>query len=254
MAAKRVLIVASNNGVWNEELQAPWDILKAAGHRLTLATPLGKKPLPLAASVDPDFIDPVQKYQVNTPEACRRMKELIAGPEWEAPLQVSQAQMADYDALVMVGGLGADLDLANNPWLHDLILDGVYSDKLICAICFSVGALAFTRDPRNNFKSVVYGRKITAHPRDWDFKTNITYDLYGATADNHGTDLLSPGFILPLQDVASDAVGASGMVFSDPTTSRERPCVIYDPPFITGCSVESSIAYGEKIAEVLSCM
>lgn len=254
MAAKRVLIVASNNGVWNEELQAPWDILKAAGHQLTLATPFGKKPLPLQASVDPDFVDPVQKYKVNTPEACRRMKELIAGPEWDAPLKIADARMDDYDALVMVGGLGADLDLANNPALHQLILDGIYAGKLICAICFSVGALVFTRDPRNNYKSVVYGRKITAHPRDWDFKTDVTYDLYAASADNRGTDLVSPGFVLPLQDMAIDAVGEAGKVISDPATSREMPCVIYDHPFITGCSVESSIAYGEKIAEVLSCI
>ena len=254
MAAKNILIVASNNGVWNEELQAPWDILKAAGHRLTLATPLGKKPLPLAASVEPDFVDPVQKYKVNSPEACRRVRELLASSEWDHPLKIAEARMADYDAIVMVGGLGADLDLANNPALHNLILEGISTGKLIGAMCFSVGALVFTRDPNNNFRSVVYGRKITAHPRDWDFKTNVTYELYDTTPDNHGTDLLSPGFVLPLQDLAIDAVGPNGMVFSDPSTSRENPCVIYDHPFITGCSVESSIAYGQKIAEVLSKM
>ena len=36
MAAKKILIVASNYGVWAEELQAPWDILKKAGHQPTL--------------------------------------------------------------------------------------------------------------------------------------------------------------------------------------------------------------------------
>ena len=28
-------------GLWGEELQAPWDLLKEAGHELTLATPTG---------------------------------------------------------------------------------------------------------------------------------------------------------------------------------------------------------------------
>ena len=251
MSAKRILVVASNYGVWNEELQAPWDILKEAGHELTIATPWGRKPLPLAISMDPDFVDPVQEYKVNTPEACRRMKELLAGDEWANPLKLADAKMSDYDAIVLVGGLGADLDLANNPVLHELLLDGYDTGKLLCAICFAVGALIFTRDPKRGFKSIVHGRKITAHPRAWDFMDDVSYELYNATPDNSGTDVVTPGFLLPLQDVAEDAVGPDGACFSDPATSREKPSVVYDHPFVTGCSVESSIAYGIKIAEVL---
>ena len=37
----KILVIASNYGVWAEELQAPWDALNRAGHRLTLATYLG---------------------------------------------------------------------------------------------------------------------------------------------------------------------------------------------------------------------
>ena len=249
--SKKIMVVASNYGVWNEELQAPWDILKDAGYNLTICTPTGRKPLPLLISVDPDFVDPIQNYKVNTSESCRRMKELIGGDVWNNPLKIAQADMSNFDAIVMVGGLGADLDLANNPHLHKLILDAYNADKLVCAICFSVAALIFTRNPDNQNKSIIYGKKITAHPRDWDFKDNVTYQLYNATEENSGTDLVSPGFILPLQDIAEDAVGPEGKVIADPDTSRADPCVVYDFPFITGCSVESSIAYGRKIAEVL---
>jgi putative intracellular protease/amidase len=42
--AKKVLICATNYGTWGEELQAPWDIIKEAGHQVTLTTPLGKNP------------------------------------------------------------------------------------------------------------------------------------------------------------------------------------------------------------------
>jgi putative intracellular protease/amidase len=251
MSSKKILFVASNYGVWNEELQAPWDILAQAGHELFMATPQGKKPLPLAISMDPDFVDPIQQYKVNTPEACTRMNALLAADVWDAPIKIADAAMQDYDALVMVGGLGADIDLANNPALHRLILEGYRLGKLICAICFSVGALTFTRDPKNDYKSLVYGRKITAHPRAWDFKADVSYELYQTTTENAGTDVVTPGFLLPLEDVARDAVGPDGQVFADPATSRENPSVVYDHPFITGCSVESSIAYGEKIAEVL---
>ena len=40
-----VIMIASNLGLWGEELQAPWDLVKQAGHEVTLATPQGKKPL-----------------------------------------------------------------------------------------------------------------------------------------------------------------------------------------------------------------
>jgi putative intracellular protease/amidase len=255
VTAKRVLVVASNCGVWNEELQAPWDILSAAGHQLTMATPQGRTPLPLAVSMDPSFVDPIQDYRVNTPHACDRMTALLDSGVWDSPKALADVSMQDFDAIVMVGGLGADLDLANNPELHRLILEGVrLGDRLIAAICFSVGALVFTRDPDNEFHSIIWGRHVTAHPRAWDFRSGTTYDLFRAPPDNKGTDLVSPGFLLPLQDIAVDAVGPSGSVLSDPTTSREKPAVVVDLPFITGCSVESSIAYGEAVAAALARM
>jgi putative intracellular protease/amidase len=247
----RVLVVASNYGVWAEELQAPWDALREAGHQLTLATPQGKKPLPLAISVDPDFVDPVQKYHVNPPEVCARVKDLVAGTEWNSPVRLRDVSMRDFDAIVMAGGLGADLDLANNPALHSRILEGVAQNKLVAAMCFAVAALVFARDPATH-KSVVHGKKITAHPRDWDFKDDVSYVLYQATPDNRGTDVVTPGFVLPLQDLATDAVGPTGHCFSDPSTSRSKPSVVFDWPFITACSVESAIAYGTMIVDVLA--
>ena len=250
--SKKILVVASNYGVWNEELQAPWDILTDAGHDLTICTPLGKKPLPLAVSVDPDFIDPIQNYKVNIPYACNRMKALISSDVWDNPLHIEKSDMNGYDAIIMVGGLGADIDLANNPHLHRLIREAYDSKKIIGSICFSVAALVFTRNLKNKHRSIVYGKKIAAHPREWDFKSAVTYELYGATEDNAGTNVITPAFLIPLHDIAIDAVGPEGKVFADPKTNRDKPCVIYDWPFITACSVESSIAYGQKIAEVLA--
>ena len=61
---KKVLILASNVGLWGEELQAPWDALKNAGFELTLATPKGVTPLPMELSMDKNFIDPMQKIQI----------------------------------------------------------------------------------------------------------------------------------------------------------------------------------------------
>ena len=253
--AKKILVAATNYGSWGEELQAPWDALKKAGYQVTLTTPLGKKPLPLVVSVDPDFIDPVQNYKTNPPEVCSRIKELVNGDEWAHPIKYSDAKMSDYDAIALTGGLGAMIDMCNNYNLHRLIMDAYNSNKLIGALCYAVTTLVFLRNPDNEYKSIIYGKRVTAHPKAWDFygpDFDFTYDLYGATADNKGTDVHTPGFLWPLEDLVRDAVGPDGECIAKPETSREKPAVAYDWPFVTGTSVESSIAYGETIAKVLA--
>ena len=251
----KVIVLATNYGTWGEELQAPWDILKKAGHKLTLATPLGKKPLPLAISVDPEFFDPVIRFKTNPPDVCARIKELTDGDEWAHPIKIKEAQMKDYDALVLTGGLGAMIDMCNSYNVHKLVLDAYYSNKLIGALCYSVSALLFCRDPKNDYRSVIYGKKITAHPHSWDFygpDYDAGYDLYGATPDNQGTNVHTPGFLWPLEQLVRDAVGPDGACIARYNATRDDPEVHFDWPFVTGTSVESSIAYGEKIAEVLA--
>jgi len=250
--SKKILMVATNYGAWAEELQAPWDALNKAGFSVTLATPQGKKPLPFVISVDPDFEDPLQGYKVNPPEVCSRVNEILASDEWNSPINIADAKMDDYDAIVLTGGPGVCLDVTNNMKVHDLILAAFSSGKMIGAICYSVGTLAFTRNPENDFKSIIYGKKVTAHPRAWDFDFDLAYDLAGKSAENAGTDVVTPGFLLPLQDVVTDAVGPDGECLHDEKANRDNPCIAFDWPFITALSVESSIAYGEKLVEVLS--
>jgi putative intracellular protease/amidase len=103
----KILIIASNYGLWAEELQAPWDALKQAGHELTLATFLGKTPLPFKLSMDPEFIDPMLNIPMNPPELLTRVNEILDNGEWANTIKISDAKMADYDYLVLVGGPGA---------------------------------------------------------------------------------------------------------------------------------------------------
>jgi putative intracellular protease/amidase len=251
----KVLICATNYGTWGEELQAPWDIIKKAGHQLTLATPLGKKPLPLQVSVDPNFLDPIINFKTNPPDVCKRIKELTDGDEWAHSIRFKDAKMADYDTIVLTGGLGAMIDMCNNYNVHKLVMDAYRSNKLIGALCYSVTTLVFCRDTKNDNRSIIYGKKITAHPAAWDFygpEWDFTYDLYGATADNKGTDVHTPGFLWPLEHLVRDAVGPTGNCIANVKANREKPEVAFDWPFVTGTSVESSIAYGQKIVEVLA--
>ena len=249
---KKVLVLASNVGLWAEELQAPWDALKKAGFELTLATEQGKTPLSLELSMDRGFVDPVQQYNVNPAEVVARCEEIYATGEWDHSITIASADMDSYDAIVIVGGPGSPLDLAGNAKVHRLIERAYASGKTIGTLCYAVGALVWARNPSDWSKSVIYGKQIAAHPKEWDFTGPLNYPLHGATADNPGTDLVTPGFVYPLSPIVVDAVGPNGKVYSDPTTNRERPLVVYDAPFVTGLSVESSIAFGDKLVEVLS--
>jgi putative intracellular protease/amidase len=248
---KKILVIASNVGLWAEELQAPWDALARAGHQLTLATHQGKTPLPLVISMDPDFIDPFQNYNVNPREIVDRTKELLDSGAWDDPIKTEQARMDEYDAIVAVGGPGSALDIVGNPDVHQLLVDAYVANKPIATICYAVGALVWARDPANG-KSIIHGRHVAAHPAEWDFKADMGYQLYGSRPDNDGTDLITRGFAFPLQVIVEDAVGSTGCVESDPTANRDQPVAIVDYPFITALSVESSIAFGDAIVEVLA--
>jgi putative intracellular protease/amidase len=249
--SKNVLIIASNYGLWAEELQGPWDALNAAGHNVTLATYKGKPPLPLIFSEDPDFVDPAQDVRVNTPEVVARVKELISSGAWANPIKVADANMDDYDTLVLVGGPGAPLDITGNPAVHRLAEKAYGDGKIIGALCYAIGALVWARYPDNRGHSILWGRTVVAHPREWDFTGDLPYPLDGTTEDNPGTDIVTPGFVYPLAVIVEDAVGPDGKVLSDPKTSREHPSVNYDHPFVTALSVESSSAFGDKLVEVL---
>jgi putative intracellular protease/amidase len=249
---KKILVIASNYGLWAEELQAPWDALKKAGFELTLATKLGKTPLPIKVSMDAEMIDPKQNYKVNPPEVVNRVNEILKNGEWDNPIKIEKANMDNFDSIVMVGGPGSPLDLTGNPYLHKLLLRAYKTGKIIGGICYTLAALAFTRDPDNNNKSIIYGKKVTAHPHTWDFDFDFGYELVNTTPDNKGTDVITPGFVFPLQYMVEDAVGPKGTVLADDMASRIKPCVAYDHPFITALSVESSIAYGKLLVEVLS--
>jgi putative intracellular protease/amidase len=189
---------------------------------------------------------------MNPPELLKRVNEILDTGEWGSPVKTRDAAMAEHDALVLVGGAGSALDVAGNGLVHRLVLDAYKSGKTIGALCYAVAALAFTRDPANRMKSVIYGKHVTAHPHAWDFVEDLGYDVVRATADNPKLQLTTSGFVFPLQYLVEDAVGPDGSVAADPATSRERPSVVYDPPFVTGLSVESANAFGQKLVEVLA--
>lgn len=110
LCTKKVLFVVAPDQFRDEELAEPKKILEAAGAEITVAsTKAGTASGMLGAKVVPDLL-------------------------------VQDAHSADYDAIVVVGGMGSPQHLWNHAPLHALLKEASEAGKVIGTICLS-GAL-----------------------------------------------------------------------------------------------------------------
>jgi putative intracellular protease/amidase len=264
---KRVFFVLSEYGYWGEELVGPLQALDKAGYRSDFATPKGGKPLALPPSMDPTYIDPPLGKTVTTPEIAKKVKDLEASDRLNKPINLStwlpmrpylssptylndlfvyndalveaSSKVDGYDALVIVGGSGPILDVANNKRVQDLIRMFIKKDKTVLGICYGVAALAFTRDEITD-KSILFGKRVTGHPVVHDYN------------DGHGylrIDDAFPGAPYQLEYILKDAVGPDGQFIGN---VGKRYSVIVDYPVITARTTGDSTLAGEKLIEVIS--
>src|SRR4051794_31333001 len=126
----KVAFLVANEGVEQVELTGPWDAVKGAG-----ATPV-------LMSVT---TDPVQAFN-----------HLDKGDTFDVDLTVNQAQVDDYDALVLPGGVANPDALRMQDSAVDFVRDFVESGKPVAAICHAPWTLAEA--------GVVAGRTVTSWP------------------------------------------------------------------------------------------
>jgi putative intracellular protease/amidase len=263
---KRILIILSEFGYWGEELVGPLETFDEAGYEVDFATPTGKRPTPLPPSMDPQYIDPPLGKSVTSTEVADKVKALDASTRYDHPIDISawvperpywssptllrdmegyyakldalEQELAKYDAMLIVGGSGPIVDIANNDRIHALILSFLKLGKPIGAECYGVTALAFARDLSDR-KSIIEGKHVTGHCKEYDYKD--------------GTGFIGVMFNMgpppyPLEYILRDAVGPEGAYIGN---VGHATSVIVDYPFITGRSTPDSYLTGEKIVEVL---
>lgn len=273
----RVLVLLSEWGYWGEELIGPLDELDKAGHAVDFCTPNGKRPNAIPVSMNPDYFDPPLQRPVTSVEMADRTREMddpsteqgarlenpisladwfprrpyFAAPQfvhrleayWEELQRAAESALNTYDAILIVGGSGPIVDLANNQRVHDLILAFHLADKPIAAECYGVACLAFARD-MNERKSILRGKHVTGHCLEYDYQDGTGF------VQSRGTfldfNMGPPPY--PLEFILRDATAPDGAYhgnFGSPTS------VIVDYPFITGRSTGDSVLCGQKLAEVL---
>lgn len=265
--AEKVLYVLSEYGYWGAELLGPLSATDRAGYRAVFATPRGRQPHALPPSYDSEYIDPPLGCAVTDAETAETVKTLDASGRLESPLNLSQwaperpyfstpdflrsleayyarrarlwGELAGYAALVLVGGSGPLIDIANNQRVHDLIL-GFYShDKPIAAICYGVAPLAFARE-FDERESLIRGKHVTGHCIEYDYKDGTGF---------LNTDLNMGPPPYPLEYVLRDAVAPTGQYHGN---FGRRTSVIVDWPFLTARSLQCSFEFGEQLVHMLT--
>jgi len=265
--SKRILIVLSEWGYWGEELVGPLETFDAAGYEVDFATPTGKRPVAIAVSMDPDYVDPPLGRSVTDPVVAQKVKDLEASDRLAQPIDLSawmpdrpyrsshnylreqeayfkaldkvQQEIVDkYDAVLLVGGAGPIVDMVNNFRVHDLVQAFYKFDKPIGAECYGVPVLAFARDQEDR-RSIIAGKHVTGHCIEYDYKEGTGF---------MGTDFIIGPPPYPLEYILRDATQPGGAYhgnFGKPTS------VIVDYPFVTGRSTPDSYLTGQKMVEVL---
>ncbi len=263
---KRVLFILSEYGYWGEELVGPLEAVEAAGYKADFATPKGTKPLALPPSMDVNYMDPPLGIKVTTPEMAEKVKKIEASDKLAKPINLTQLlpgrpylsspsylddlfgynksldkvgkDMNRYNALVIVGGSGPILDVANNKRVQDLIRLFLKNGKPVAGICYGVAAIAFTRDDITD-RSIVYGKRVTGHPVVHDYN------------DGHGylrVDGGFPGAPYQLEYILKDAVGPEGQFIAN---IGKQTSVIVDYPILTARTTFDSVLCGQKLVEMM---
>jgi putative intracellular protease/amidase len=253
-------------GFWGEELVGPLEVFDDAGYQVVFVTPTGKRPVALPPSMDADYVDPPLGRSVTTPEMANKVRALMETDRLSNPRNLSQwfpenpywsshnflremesyyrqinaveRDLQVYDALLIVGGSGPIVDLANNQRVHDLILAFYRLGKPIAAECYGVACLAFARDLIDR-KSIIRGKRVTGHCKEYDYKDGTGFV---------GSDINMGPPPYPLEYILRDATSPEGEYIGN---FGKETSVIVDYPFITGRSTPDSYLTGEKLTEVL---
>jgi protease I len=81
----------------------------------------------------------------------------MLGAQVKADLDISEAKVADYNAVIFVGGSGASVYF-NDPVAHGIAWQAYDTGKVVGAICIAPSILANAR--------VLQGKKATSYPSE----------------------------------------------------------------------------------------
>jgi putative intracellular protease/amidase len=151
-------------GYWAEEFVAPYRAFTEAGYDVVVATPGGVVPTVDRASLAPE----VNGGQEDS-DAVIAALDAIA--EVRKPIDIEEADVADYAAVFYPGGHGPMEDLASNADSARLLTATLEADKPLGVVCHGVAALLATE--RSDGSSPFTGYRVTGFTRAEEVQTGL---------------------------------------------------------------------------------
>ncbi len=151
------------------------------------------------------------RYAIPTAPDRRLINEY---PAVTGDITFDKIQVADFDAIVFVGGNGAWEDFFPNEDVHRALNEFMKAGKVVALICSATGLLGVANNLSGEGEPIAKGRHVTG---------------YGRVS----------GILKKLGQVNYDA-GVEGV-----------PHVVIDGKLVTGRDPQSSALFGKKVIEVL---
>ncbi|QJU60140.1 type 1 glutamine amidotransferase domain-containing protein [Sphingomonas sp. AP4-R1] len=198
-------------GFFFAEVAHPFHVLDKAGIAVEFASPAGGW-TPYDAY---DETDPSQKAFFES-KAFRRLNR---------SRKLSEVDAADYDAILMPGGLGPMVDIQRNADVQKAIVRAWTTGKLVTAVCH--GPCGLLGVDLGDGKPFVQGKKLTGFSKAEEFdyaRADVPYEL-------------------------EDALRAEGADYS--SVANWQPHVVVDGRLITGQNPASASQVGKEIVAAL---
>ncbi|MCO6000150.1 type 1 glutamine amidotransferase domain-containing protein [Actinoallomurus rhizosphaericola] len=151
-------------GYWAEEFVAPYRAFTETGYDVVVATPGGVVPTVDRASLAPE----VNGGQEGS-DAMIAALDAIA--EVRKPIDIEEADVADYAAVFYPGGHGPMEDLASNADSARLLTAALEAGKPLGVVCHGVAALLATE--RSDGSSPFTGYRVTGFTRAEEVQTGL---------------------------------------------------------------------------------
>ena len=215
------IVSSAEMGFWLAELTHPYWHLTERGHEVTIASPRGGKATYAAAS-DP-FADGSWEKDDLVSRGFLSNEELVA--KLDSTLALKDVRPDDYDAVHVVGGGGACVDLYPNEQVGRILEAFWAAGKIVATVCHGSIALA-------NIPARVKGRRATGFSRVEDVEVEKVY----------GKDFI-PNFPQPVME-------AAGIAFSN--VGPWGVHVVVDGKLLTGQNQQSASEYAIALTHLLS--
>lgn len=214
--AKSILMVVTSHdrideehptGLWLEEFAVPYEMFKAAGHEVAVASTKGG-----ATPLDPRSHD--EHSSKHHPDTLSALQSTSA---------LALLDLATFDAVFFPGGHGTMFDLPNDPAVSKTVAHFIGKDQPAAFLCHGPAALVNATLPDGS--SVIAGRRVTGFTNAEEDAVQLTDKMpflletrlteLGAEftgADNFAEHVVTDGNLITGQNPASSKAAAEALL------------------------------------------